>query len=216
MLRACTLLGPNTVDPLDAVVRHLAGRGHRLEIVDSRAGVDLLWACGLLTAELIADGAELEVVAAPVFPGETEPVYRSVVVARRAGQGTRRLAVNEYGSWSGYQGLLRSHRLAPWLSGEIVISGSHLDSIAAVAAGNADAAAIDHSVWDWVVAHQPALVADLMVLETSDDWPAPPFSVRRSASARDLVDDLLSYPPAPNLEIVPATFDRYQFMKTAS
>ena len=75
-----------------------------------------MWLCGLATIDLLESGRfDAEIVAAPVFPGKSGAVYRSVVVARRGiGAATfddlegTRLAINGSGSWSGYHAL-RAH-----------------------------------------------------------------------------------------------------------
>jgi len=54
-----------------------------LAAIDS-GSAHVLWMCGLATTQLIDSGQlDFEIVAAPVFPGESGPVYRSIVVARR-------------------------------------------------------------------------------------------------------------------------------------
>jgi len=70
---------------------------------DTALDADVVFACGLLTAVRQAEGQPVTIIAAPIFPGETKPVYRSVLIARAdsgvaelaAGAGLR-LAVNEY------------------------------------------------------------------------------------------------------------------------
>lgn len=233
-VRAATLLGPNTVDGLERIVDHLKRRGFDAAVapppdvsdiseVGGRAGefdVDLLWACGLLTAELVAGGADLDVVAAPVFTGETSAVYHSVIIARAGARPAgRRLAINEYGSWSGYRALFHDaacradDRWHPDLMNEIVVTGAHVESVAAVAAGRADVAAIDHSVWDWLVTDDHDAVVGLSVVDKTVDYPAPPLSIGRTVRSHDrarLVDALLEFDGAPTL--VPASIDDYRFM----
>ena len=155
--------------------------------------VRVVWLCGLATAELIDSGRfDAEIVAAPVFPGESGPVYRSVVVARReAGRSTiddlagSRLAINAYGSWSGYHAL-RAHlaeagRFDAFFS-SVTETGGHDASIDSVLAGEADCAAIDCSVWDARSARDPRL-RELQVVARTRDHPAPPFSVSRALDA---------------------------------
>ena len=161
-----SFLGPNTVP----IVREL---GDRLTV---EIGIDLagelaptwrdfigaidtgtarvVWLCGLATIELLESGRfDAEIVAAPVFPGESGAVYRSVVVARRGiGAATlddlegTRLAINGTGSWSGYHAL-RAHlaeagRFDPFF-GSVTETGSHGASIDCLLAAEADCAAID-------------------------------------------------------------------------
>ncbi len=224
------MLGPNTVDALARVVDHLNRSGLETTVVPVEGGADvdvdvdvdveLLWACGLLTAELVRDGAALDVVAAPIFAGETAAVYHSVIVVR-AGEplGGRRLAINERGSWSGYRALFNDaavrdiDRWHPEGMDEIVETGAHVASIAAVVDGRADVAAIDSSIWHWLVANEPATVEGLEVIDRTVDCPAPPFSVHRSVSAthRSRLMDLLSAFPGPPV-LVSASIDDYRFM----
>lgn len=230
-LRIATLLGPNTIDDLHLIAAHLDRRGVETTTLEVRGlgdgrgrplgelGIDLLWACGLLTAELVAGGAALDVVAAPVFAGESGPVYRSLIVAR-AGDGVgRRLAVNEFGSWSGYRALFHDatvrggNRWHPEQMDEIVVTGGHVASVAAVVDGRADVAAIDHSIWNWLAETDPDTLDGLFVVDRTVDCPAPPISLGRGVRGHDrsrLVDALFDFDGPPSL--VPASIDDYRFM----
>jgi len=149
---------------------------------------DLIWACGLMSIELMAAGnLDSDIVAAPVFAGEQGPVYHSVLVTRPE-TGFRTLAeatvgclaVNEEESWSGHHVLLtQMAQLGLDEFANVMFSGSHKKSSEAVLAGEADVAAIDHTVWADLLTSNPALAA-LRVIDRTADWPAPPFSVRRS------------------------------------
>lgn len=174
---------------------------------------DVLFACGLLTRERIAAGRPFVVAAAPVFPGERAPVYRSVVITRTTGpadlasaqEGT--LAVNEYGSWSGWHGYvddLRDNGL-PVPEGRVV-TGGHRASVRAVRERAGVVAAIDSSLWRWL----PSDERDgLRVIHETVDWPAPPISVRNGTD-RTLVDALLALPA-----LTAATTADYDFMLDA-
>lgn len=230
-LLATTCLGANTVPILGHLAAGLRRVGVDVEFDDRlepgerdellRAdAVDLVWACGLLTMERIAAGARLEVVAAPVFAGETAARYRSVVVVRSDSEAsevsdtfTGRLAVNELGSWSGYRGY------SAWLDelGEsidsyrtVVLTGSHRNSTSAVLEGVADVAAVDHTVWDHLVSTGSS-VGGLRVLASTTDWPAPPFSVRPEF-ARELRDALVGLSVAGLDRIEPTTAAAYEPM----
>ena len=239
-VRVATLLGPNTVEGLERLVDHLQRRGLDATVVappdgladgtpdhdlangldpGSDPGPDLLWACGLLTAELVAAGARLDVVAAPLFPGESRAVYHSVIVARpdRLPPG-RRLAINEFGSWSGYRALFHDAvvrgdtRWHPDRMDEIVVTGAHVESVAAVADGRADVAAIDSSVWHWLI-ERDSTARGLTIVDRTADCPAPPFSVggtMPTGTRAELVDALRAFEGPPRL--VPATIDDYRFM----
>lgn len=213
-LTAATYLGDNTIPILDALVGDLVEAGIDISIdpaagrdsVDARAhasGVDLAWMCGYLATVLLDDGVlPHEVVAAPVFGGETSAVYRSVFVSRRGGAATvaealsGAIAVNEVESWSGNHGL-RRHLGSRWFATEIV-TGTHRSSVAAVAGGQCDVAGIDATVWEHLVSTDPDLVTGLRVIDATGDWPAPPFLVHPRATA-DLRAHLREGMTAPGL-----------------
>ena len=229
-LRATTCLGENTVPILRDVVVRLAAAGVDIEFDELSdpgereelflsGGADLVWACGLLTAERI-DEFDLEVVAAPVFAGEPGPVYHSVVVVSATSDARSvsdtfagRLALNEYGSWSGYRGFER------WLEEKSlsidsyrthVLTGSHRNSARSIVDGVADVAAIDHTVWNHLLAHED-WISGLRVVETTSDWPAPPFSVRPGITT-DVAPLLEAMRPDGLDRIEPATIASYRSM----
>ncbi|MGI9607249.1 MAG: phosphate/phosphite/phosphonate ABC transporter substrate-binding protein [Acidimicrobiales bacterium] len=228
-LRATTLLAENTEPLLRGLVADLARVGidvefdASLEPQERRAmvdegGADLVWACGLLTAELIAAGAELTVVGAPIFPGEVEPIYRSVVISHpdRAYSGVAtalsgRLAVNEYGSWSGWHGyrlFLSERGLTVDDHPTHVLTGSHRNSTMAVLDGVADVASIDSTLWTYLLEVSPELES-LDVIASTGDWPAPPLSVRDFDSALARAIRLVT-------TVQGADKDRYDFMRHAA
>jgi len=100
-------------------------------------------------------------VAAPGF-------YRSALVTRShdvrsLGAAATRVAVNDFDSQSGWGALAH---LAP---GEVVLTGSHAASMALVASGGADLAAIDAVTWR--LSPHPRLV----VRALTDPTPSPPL-----------------------------------------
>lgn len=245
-LKSATYLGDNTVALFAALNAHLTSlTGLTLEFDASAArsspdaareggaaSADLVWACGLLTTKLIDSGKiDAEIVAAPVFVGQTEPVYHSVIVCRQgfgAGSLARaaggRLAVNERESWSGHHGMVAHlHGIGTSIDSfsEIVHTGSHLNSVAAVRAGEADLAAIDHTVWEHLVATTDQTVG-LTVIERTADWPAPPFSLRRGLETETRIrlrDALVSVGPGDIeglVAIVPASRNNYRSMTPTS
>lgn len=203
-LSAVTLLGDNTAPILEALCAHVAATaGVDIEVLptpsdSSRAAVHtlddahLIWACGFLTGNMIdADDLDADIVAAPVFADEGGPTYHSVVIARATPpisdlvhfRGT--VAVNERESWSGHHAL-GHHFDAIGLEHPIeaaLMSGSHRGSVEAVAACDADLAAIDHTVWEHL-ARTTSLTAGLTVVSRTRDWPAPPFTVHRRVDAK--------------------------------
>ncbi len=188
-----------------------------------RGDAHILWACGLLTVERLAAGTlDAEIVAAPVFAGEHEPVYRSVIVARRTlgvtsleGLAGSRLAINETSSWSGHHAL-RAHLAALGRSGPFFVSvtttGGHDASVDALLEGSADVAAIDHTIWDDRRSRDRRVDDELVVADRTRDWPAPPFSVSRALppEVRDaLAVALVGARPRGLAAIVPATSAEY-------
>jgi ABC-type phosphate/phosphonate transport system substrate-binding protein len=129
--------------------------------------------------------------AAPVFRDERnagKPVYFCDVVVRRDGpiRSFAHLqdlawAYNDACSLSGYHSLL--NRLAEAdederFFGRMICSGSHLNSIGAVIAGEADAAAIDSNVLSMRLGEAPDLRERLRVIESWGPFPIQPVVVR--------------------------------------
>lgn len=165
---------------------------------------DGVWVCGLLGMRLLRSGdLSGQLGASPVFEGRTKPVYQSVVIARQ-GSGYASLAdvagavlaVNDYGSWSGYGALvahLDSHRRSIDVFSRELETGSHLESIEAIQNRRADVAAIDHTVWDWAAGR--GLTDGLVVIDRSSPWPSPPLiTVNPEVAERVIELDLLGVP----------------------
>ncbi len=160
-------------------------------------GLLLSQTCGYpLTHDL---AGVVQLVATPVytFAGCEGPSYRSVFVVRADDpaealsdlQG-RRIAINCKTSQSGYNCL--RHALSP-LAGrgpmfsEVLASGRHAGSLAAVREARADLAAIDCVTYGLMAQHRPAAVAGLRVLGESAPAPGLPYVTRGGAD-----DDLLA------------------------
>jgi ABC-type phosphate/phosphonate transport system substrate-binding protein len=205
-----TLLAENADEILAATCERLGASfdpvlswEQRLEGATS-GNFDGVWVCGLLGMRLLQRGDLAgQVGAAPVFQGRTKPVYQSVVVARRgsgyaslADAAGATLAVNEYGSWSGYGALvehLQAHRRSIDIFGSEIETGSHVQSIEAVQNRVADVAAIDHTVWDWAVGR--GQTDGLVVIGRSSPWPAPPLITINSEIAEWVIETDLSGVP---------------------
>ena len=113
--------------------------------------------------------------------------YCSVIVAR-AGEPRRaltgyadgRVAVNEWGSFSGHVALrahlgrFRSDAAGPFF-GAAILSGSHRESARMVARGEADLAALDSVAWALLQAHEADTVGSLAVLDRTAPASALPF-----------------------------------------
>jgi ABC-type phosphate/phosphonate transport system substrate-binding protein len=144
---------------------------------------------------------EARVVARPDYglPGASGGFYRSAIIVRaedRAGldpaldpalgpeavlaQQGRRVAINEWGSFSGHVALraylagLRSGARDPFF-GDAVVSGWHLDSARMVARGEADLAALDGVGWAMLQTLEPRTAERLAVLDMTAEAPALPF-----------------------------------------
>lgn len=152
--------------------------------------VHVTWMCGLLSAQMIhSEAMAAGIVAAPVFVGETEPVYRSVViVAADSGflslgdLAGARLVINQTGSWSGHHALrarLKQLGLGESFFETVIESGSHKASVQEVLAGGADCAAIDHTIWSNLVEGSVG-TGRLRVIGLTDDWPSPPLALAHS------------------------------------
>lgn len=233
-MRATTYLGDNTVTILDDLVERLRADGFDIT-VDRTAGrsspdarqhardVDLVWMCGSLAAVLLDDGTlDHDIVAAPVFPGEADPVYRSVLVVRDDGPMIINQAldgcvgINETDSWSGHHGLrsfLAHEGIERWFAQESV-TGSHRASIDAVASHACDVVAVDQTIWRSVVAAEPHAVAGLRVLTTTHDWPAPPFLLSPAAPS-EIAERLTELQPIGLDRIVAADATRYRTLLPA-
>jgi ABC-type phosphate/phosphonate transport system substrate-binding protein len=160
-------------------------------------------ACGY---DVLYDAADdIVPIATPCYTAEgcEGPRYRSIVVVRsdhRAQtladlRGTR-AAVNEAASHSGTNAL---RSLVAPLSrdgaffGEVVVTGAHTDSIAAVRAGRADVACIDAVVLALLRRARPAAVRGLRPVMCTAAALAPPYvvSARASAALREVVQQAL-------------------------
>ena len=225
---AATFLGDNTVTALGDLSRALAGAGVAVEIVPgarssddarrSAPGVDLVWLCGALFNDLRQSGLlDHEVIAVPVFDGQTEPCYHSVVISRADGPASIDdsldgvVAVNEIASWSGHR-TLRRHVAPRWFANQIE-TGSHAASISAVVSGAADVAAIDHTIWR---STSPADRDGLRVIERTVSWPAPPIVLRRDIdpAVRTVVVDVVRSAGTVTgvARFEPGTAERYEVM----
>lgn len=148
---------------------------------------DLLVAqtCGWPFVDRLSDATQL--VATPVYDvdGCEGPTYRSAVVAR-VGDPRATLAAFEGGRFArnGADSLSGWRTIAPAAPpfAEIIETGAHRASIAAVAEGRADLAAIDAICWALARRHDPEIAARVRVI----DWtPARPGLPLITAAHRD-------------------------------
>jgi phosphonate transport system substrate-binding protein len=166
---------------------------HEQERMLDAGHIDLAFLCGLVYTR---KAAHVDLLAAPVMRGAryaARPIYFSDVVVARASQfaafeslrGVRWL-YNDRGSFSGYA-ILRAHLAALGETGEfcgpIVESGGHLRSLALVASGMADAAAIDSTVLDLELQQRPGLAEQIRVVASLGPHPIPPAVIGKHVPA---------------------------------
>ena len=186
------------------------------------------------------------VIARPDYglPGASGGFYRSVIIVRAedtAGlddasgpeavlaQRGRRVAINEWGSFSGHVALraylagLRSEARDPFF-GEAVVSGRHLSSARMVARGEADLAALDGVGWAMLQTLEPGTAAGLAVLDMTALAPALPFITAphfadlRAELVAALDGAAAALPPVAGLPrtVAPANDDDYQPIREAA
>jgi phosphonate transport system substrate-binding protein len=177
----------------------------RQQQLDSGA-IDVGWICGASYVRRRASPARLELLAAPVsahprYSGQ--PVYYSDVVVQHDSPFQRfddlrgaRWAYNEPASHSGYH-VVRYHLASCGADGtffgSVTEAGSHQEALRLIRAGMADAAAIDSTVLELLVAQQPALATTLRAIATLGPSPIPPWVIgtHLSEALRVALRDLL-------------------------
>ena len=172
-------------------VYFLDGADWRASYAAITAGeIDIGWICGRPYVELLAAGAPLALLAAPVMAEARyggQPIYFSDVVVRRDSRFQRfaelrgaSWAFNEPGSQSGYH-VTRYHLAQLGETGRYfaraVASGGHARSLQMVLAGEVDASAIDSTVLAWELARAPELGQRIRVIATLGPSPIPPLVV---------------------------------------
>jgi phosphonate transport system substrate-binding protein len=160
--------------------------------------------CGLPYADR---AGWLDLLAAPVMRAARygdRPVYFSDIVVHRDSSfrsfGDLRgatWAYNEPDSWSGCVAL-RAHIAAQGQTrdycGRIVESGAHLESLRMILSGEIDAAAIDSTVLELVLASRPEVVGQIQVVDSIGPNMFPPAVIRNEVPdplKRGLRDALL-------------------------
>lgn len=162
---------------------------------------DLLLAqtCGYPLTHALAGSVALVATPAYAAPGCVGPTYVSqIIVAAESAVGTLSdlrggvAAINSWDSQSGMSAL--RHAVAPLAKdggffSDIVVSGSHVQSIAAVGAGQADVAAIDCVTYALIERYDSALLSSARILAQSAPAPGLPYVTHGDADA-DLIQRL--------------------------
>ncbi|MGI9644133.1 MAG: PhnD/SsuA/transferrin family substrate-binding protein [Ilumatobacteraceae bacterium] len=139
------------------------------------------------------------------LPDPEPGVYYSVLVAHRSvappnGPGLAalrdaRIASNGTDSLSGYWSLghhVRDLTASEPLFGPALFTGSHRESVRAVAARDADVAAIDVHSWRLALEFEPDAAAELAVLGTTDPTPGVVLvTAWERAAERDVLNDAI-------------------------
>ena len=165
-------------------------------------------ACGL---DLFLADAPIEPVLVPVFDLDcAEGCYYSYLVGARSGVA----AVNALSSRSGWSALLTVCQPSA-----VLVTGSHVASLAAVRDGSADLACIDAVTWHILERDTPSCVAGVPVLERSGPAPAPPFVMRKAGPQDLLANRITAAMRAPGTrlarralllrDVVPVTVEDY-------
>lgn len=141
--------------------------------------------CGYPVSTVLSD--RVRVVGTPCyrFPGCDGPRYSSVVIVGAdakisdlADLRGLRCAINMPDSWSGHQ-VLRlmdaASEIGGGILGDVILSGGHRASIAMVARGDADFAAIDCVTYGLLSRHAPAAIAGVRVLDMTPAAPGLPL-----------------------------------------
>ncbi|WP_084571240.1 phosphate/phosphite/phosphonate ABC transporter substrate-binding protein [Deinococcus misasensis] len=216
-LRLVSLLGPGHQLHLQHLVSHFEANSSQLfenpshlhwhiqhrQLASGQAQGGFI--CGLLGLHT----PDLEFLAAPVpldSRAEGKPVYFSEVIAlRERSLQAKHLhaahwAYNDPTSLSGFAAPLKWLTSTGNFTGTWTPSGSHLQSMEWVLAGQVDVAAIDSQVLWWALQHNPEWKKHLCSLLTLGPYPAPPFVVHCSLpehQKKDLLQGLLELHHTP-------------------
>ncbi len=214
-LRFATFLSPVLYETYEYIAHYVGeclGRHTTLEVGQAweqfaKGEVDAGFMCGLPYARQSSlPACPIELLAAPVVQGpryQGKPMYFSDVIVRSASPCTALehlqgcvWAYNELASHSGYNIvchslLQRGKRLS--FFGEMLKTGSHLNSVQAVLEGRADGTAIDSHVFDvWRLQH-PDLAQQLRVIDMFGPSTIPPVvaSIRLDDVLKRSIQEIL-------------------------
>jgi ABC-type phosphate/phosphonate transport system substrate-binding protein len=171
-------------------------RGRPLRAIWRDPGLLLAQTCGYPLATELA--GQVTVVATPCYAADgcSGPAHCSLVIVRERSAATSladlrgaRVALNGHDSNTGMN-LLRA-LVAPLAQGgrffgNVMVTGAHLASLSAVAAGEADVAAIDCVTQALVARHEPKLLAGTRILARTASTPGLPLVTRAEAPPAEL------------------------------
>lgn len=159
--------------------------------------IQMGWICGLLYTLQQDQQARYQVLAKPIFAGHHEPLYFSYLVVHQGSRiqtltdlANKRLVINEPDSYSGHHALWAHWAKLPNPPkfASVLASGSHSNSLRMIAAGEADVAAIDCTVFDyWLKTQKPemqAVLSQLKAIEQINPAPTPPLVMHKSVDSK--------------------------------
>jgi len=137
---------------------------------------------------------KVQYVASPVYQVEgcQGAYYSSALIAHHESKLTAatlagvRFAYNSLDSLSGYRCIAALYGEPDGYFGALIHTGTHRRSAQAIAAGNADVAAIDAVCWHLLQQHEPQTTDQLQVIGWTGFHPALPFITSLKTSDEDL------------------------------
>lgn len=202
--------------------------------------IQMGWICGLLYTLQQDQQARYQVLAKPIFAGYDKPEYFSYLVVRRdsgieslTDLANKHLVINDPDSYSGKHALWAHWAKLPKAPrfSTVLESGSHSNSMRMLAAGQADVAAIDCTVFDyWLQTQKPemqAVLSQLKTIEQINPAPTPPLVMHNSVNSETTEtirqallalqhSEWLARLQAAGLQGLVAAQDRdYDFMRTS-
>ena len=155
--------------------------------------IDIGWICSLPYTRKTDDGtATYELLAVPVRSGiryQSKPICFSEIIVRSDNKAISltdlrgmTLAYNEPYSFSGYTAI-RSHAASMKefnLFSKAIEAGSHEKALLMVKTGEADVAAIDSTMLEMELKHNPETMNDLRSLDSIGPYPAAPLVIRQN------------------------------------
>ncbi|NMM29208.1 MAG: PhnD/SsuA/transferrin family substrate-binding protein [Glaciimonas sp.] len=155
--------------------------------------LDFAWVCGY---PYVRNKQYVSLLAVPVYKGK--PTYRSYLIVPAADLQTKSItdlrdkvfAFSDPDSNSGYlvpvYDLYGIQEHAGAFFGKTFFTWSHRKVVEAVAAGVAQAGAVDGYIWDMLARQHPDLTAQTRIVKQSPEFGFPPFVVGKTVAATDV------------------------------